>query len=83
MGLRIPCPHCGARPFSEFLFGGEVRGDQSPDPEEDFRRVFLRKNAPGPQRERWFHAFGCRRWLVVLRDTQSNRIDPDVGHGLD
>ncbi len=83
MGLKIPCPHCGPRPFLEFAFGGEVRGDRSPGPEEVFRRVYLRTNAPGPQRERWFHAFGCRRWLVVRRDTVTNRIDPDVGDGLD
>jgi heterotetrameric sarcosine oxidase delta subunit len=83
VGLKIPCPRCGPRPFSEFAFGGEVRGGRSPDPEGDFRRVYLRANAPGPQRERWFHAFGCRRWLVVRRDTVTNRIDPDEGDGLD
>ena len=36
------------------------------------------RNAPGPQRERWFHAFGCRRWVSLTRDTVTNRIDPDV-----
>ena len=46
----------------------------SPDPASDFARVYLRENAPGPQEERWFHAFGCRRWVTVTRDTVENRI---------
>jgi heterotetrameric sarcosine oxidase delta subunit len=37
--------------------------------------VFLRENVPGVQEERWFHLFGCRRWLTVRRDTVSNRIE--------
>ena len=45
---------------------------------DDFARVYLRRNAPGPQRERWFHAFGCRRWVSLTRDTVTNRIDPGV-----
>ena len=77
MGMKIPCPHCGLRPYTEFTFGGELRDLESPDREEDFRRVYLRENAPGEQVERWFHAYGCRRWLTLRRDTVTNRI-----HGL-
>jgi len=36
--------------------------------------VYLRENAPGPQEERWFHLFGCRRWLTLVRDTVDNAI---------
>lgn len=75
MGLKIPCPHCGLRPYTEFSFGGELRDGDSHDHEEDFRRVWLRDNASGPQVERWFHASGCRRWLTLRRDTVTNRID--------
>lgn len=74
MSLKIPCPHCGLRPFQEFTFGGELRDLESSDADEDYRRVFVRNNAPGPQRERWFHAYGCRRWLTLRRDTVANRI---------
>lgn len=74
MGLMIVCPHCGSREYTEFTFGGELRDLDAPDPEADFRRVYLRENAPGPQTERWFHAYGCRRWLTVVRDTERNVI---------
>ena len=76
MSLEVPCPRCGPRSVEEFTFGGELRALSSPDPERDFARVYLRENAPGPQQERWFHAFGCRRWLTVTRDTVENRIVP-------
>jgi heterotetrameric sarcosine oxidase delta subunit len=74
MGVEIPCPNCGPRDHSEFTFGGELRPLEAEDAERDFRRVFLRENAAGPQHERWFHLFGCRRWLTLVRDTRTNRI---------
>ena len=79
MGLQIPCPHCGPREFSEFSFGGEVRELASTDSQRDFDRVYLHANAAGPQIERWFHAYGCRRWFVIRRDTVENRVLPDKG----
>ena len=75
MTLRIPCPHCGPRPSTEFTFGGELREVDAPDVEADFARVYLRVNAAGPQPERWFHARGCRRWLTLRRDTVTDRIE--------
>jgi heterotetrameric sarcosine oxidase delta subunit len=72
--LEVPCPNCGSRPHTEFAFGGEDRPHVSPDAEADFARVFLPDNAEGPQRERWFHALGCRTWFTVTRDTGTNRI---------
>jgi heterotetrameric sarcosine oxidase delta subunit len=75
VGLNVPCPTCGTRPFTEFVFGGELRPLEPSEPDGDFERVFLRENVPGVQEERWFHLFGCRRWLTVRRDTVSNRIE--------
>ena len=75
MTIEIPCPNCGRRPYTEFTFGGELREVAAAGAEEDFSRVYLPENAPGPQEERWFHAFGCRRWLTLRRDTLTNRID--------
>ncbi|MEX0833994.1 MAG: sarcosine oxidase subunit delta [Actinomycetota bacterium] len=75
LGLEIPCPNCGLRPFTEFSFGGELRALESADFDDDFRRVWLPANAAGPQEERWFHSFGCRRWMTLRRDTVTNRID--------
>jgi heterotetrameric sarcosine oxidase delta subunit len=74
VGLMIPCPRCGPREYTEFAFGGELRDLESPDPEADFRRVYLRENVAGVQTERWFHASGCRRWLTLRRDTVANRV---------
>jgi sarcosine oxidase delta subunit len=51
-----------------------VRPPSSDDREEDFRRVYLRVNAPREQAERWFHAYGCRRWVTIRRDALTNRI---------
>lgn len=73
MGIKIPCPNCGPRDHTEFTFGGELRPVDAVGPEDDFRRVYLRENAPGAQDERWFHSFGCRRWLTLRRDTVTNR----------
>jgi sarcosine oxidase subunit delta len=77
MSLRIPCPNCGERPFTEFTFGGELRPVEAPDPDADFARVYLRENVAGVQQERWFHMLGCRRWLTLRRDTVANRIVED------
>jgi heterotetrameric sarcosine oxidase delta subunit len=74
MGIKIPCPNCGPRDHTEFTFGGELRPYGATDPDEDFRAVYLRENAPEAQDERWFHMFGCRRWLTLRRDTLTNRI---------
>ena len=74
MALTIPCPSCGLRPSTEFLWGGELRPVASGDPDADFERVFLPANAEGPQDERWFHLLGCRRWVTVTRDTRTNEV---------
>jgi methylglutamate dehydrogenase subunit B len=74
MSLTIRCPTCGMRPVGEFTFGGELRDLEAADAASDFARVYLRENAAGVQSERWFHAFGCRRWLSVERDTTTNRV---------
>lgn len=74
MALRIICPNCGSRPFTEYWFGGEV-----PQPaDSEFARIWHRRNVAGMQTERWFHHAGCRRWLTVTRDTTTNTI-----HGVD
>ena len=79
MGLKIPCPRCGPRDYTEFSFGGELRPLSATDLHEDFARVYLMDNAPAVQTERWFHLFGCRRWLELRRDTRNNAIEPASG----
>ena len=36
--------------------------------------VYLRDNPAGSFREYWYHAQGCRRWLIVERDTRTHEI---------
>ena len=40
----------------------------------DFDRGFMHENAEGQVVERWFHAFGCRRWVTVRRDTRNDEV---------
>lgn len=76
MSILIPCPHCGPRPIQEFMYGEipEVP-DSITDPDErDLDRAFMRANPEGPTTERWFHTYGCRRWLTLRRDTRTDEI---------
>ena len=72
----ITCPNCGSRPCSEFSYNGEVRPLEDPNGSEadEVARLWLRRNVAGPQRERWFHAAGCRRFVTLTRDTRTNII---------
>jgi len=73
----ITCPHCGLRPKEEFT----IRGDAGPvrpaagAPAQDFfAYVYLRDNVRGVMHEHWQHTGGCRRWLVVERDTATHAV---------
>ncbi|MEP9378311.1 sarcosine oxidase subunit delta [Aquabacter sp. CN5-332] len=77
--MRLPCPYCGLRDAHEFSYLGDaapVRPDPSaPGAEEAFHDyAYLRDNPAGAFRELWYHAAGCRRWLVVERDTRTHEI---------
>ena len=75
--MRIPCPFCGPRDVSEFAYLGDAgltRPDASAGADAAHSYVYLRDNPAGPHREYWYHAAGCRLWLVVTRDTLSHAI---------
>ena len=76
MSIPLHCPHCGTRPLEEFLYGEvPVVPDSITDPDaRDLDRGFMHENPEGPVTERWFHAFGCRRWLTVRRDTRTDTV---------
>ena len=76
MSFLITCPNCGARPASDYRYGGEVRPPFDPHstPENEAKRLWMRRNVRGLQEERWFHRDGCRRWLTLTRDTATNAI---------
>jgi methylglutamate dehydrogenase subunit B len=77
MASLITCPHCGVRPKEEFSIRGDA-GPLRPQPEAKFAAwdayVHLRGNVRGVMDEHWQHVGGCRRWLVVRRDTLSHDV---------
>lgn len=77
MASLVPCPHCGARPKEEFTIKGAALARPSADaaPESWMDYVYLRENPRGAYEEYWHHTSGCRRWLVVTRDTATHEIE--------
>jgi heterotetrameric sarcosine oxidase delta subunit len=41
---------------------------------EFYETVYLRDNPAGRHEELWYHAFGCRSWLIVARNTRTHEI---------
>ena len=74
--MRINCPFCGERDVSEFVCRGEARAAPalSEEPAAQLAYVYLRDNPRGATREHWYHAHGCRSWLVLERDTRTHEI---------
>ena len=75
--MRIPCPHCGTRGSEEFSYRGAAPPPRpmSDAPAQEWHDyVYLRDNPAGLNTELWQHVHGCRRWLVVRRDTRSHAI---------
>lgn len=74
--MRIPCPFCGDRDAQEFVYRGDAapRRPAEGDVEAMFDYVYQRENLAGQIREHWYHAQGCRNWLVVERDTRTHRV---------
>ena len=62
MPFLLTCPNCGPRDVSEFRYGGQILETPSAS------------NLPGVHRERWYHRFGCRRWLAAERDVRTNEV---------
>jgi heterotetrameric sarcosine oxidase delta subunit len=74
--LVITCPHCGPRNSNEYSFGGELTSRPGMDAElAEWRRyLYMKNNVAGWQEEQWFHVSGCRRFLLVERNTTTNEI---------
>ena len=71
MASLIRCPHCGPSPRDEFTVRGAALTRPAPDAGRETWHAYVhtRENPRGPYREYWSHSGGCRRWLVVTRDT--------------
>jgi sarcosine oxidase subunit delta len=76
--LRIKCPWCGERDYSEFRYGGDASKPRPDHADGDAGRwhdyVFLFDNPKGAHREFWQHVLGCRQWLALERDTARNLV---------
>jgi sarcosine oxidase subunit delta len=72
--MRIPCPYCGERDSQEFVYRGDAAPIRPVGDEGFYDYVYLRANRAGTMAEHWYHAQGCRNWLVVDRDTQTHTI---------
>jgi sarcosine oxidase subunit delta len=75
--IPIDCPVCGVRESAEFQYWGEV-GEVSTDGSADVREArrahYLQVNRSGWMLERWLHAAGCGRFIVLERHRTSNRV---------
>ena len=76
MAFLLACPNCGERSVYEFRFGGELMSRPAPDASTDEWTDYLyaRGNVAGQQQEWWYHKFGCRKWLLAIRDTVTNQV---------
>jgi len=76
--LKIPCPNCGERHYTEFRYGGDASKRRPAHGGADMKTwhdyVFLFDNPKGAHREYWQHVLGCRQWLILERDTATNRV---------
>lgn len=84
--MLIDCPHCGKRGNEEFVYRGDATVRRPPISADDasgsgagvsqawMDYVYWRDNPTGLHRELWYHATGCRAWLVVTRNMTTHEI---------
>ena len=75
--MQIPCPHCGPRAQSEFVYERTVDSvvplDAAPD--AAMQTLFTRTNPRGLDDEIWRHTYGCRAWMVLTRHRVTHVIE--------
>ncbi len=80
MSFIISCPHCGDRQVEEFQYGSEKLPRPDDGSSDDVWNSYLydKKNEYGKESEWWYHQYGCRRWIILIRDTVSNVVESSV-----
>lgn len=75
--MQIPCPHCGPRDQTEFVYERTLDSVIVPGSDDDAAmvRLYTRTNPKGVDEELWRHTFGCRAWLVMTRNRVTNAIE--------
>jgi sarcosine oxidase subunit delta len=76
--LTLECPYCGVQcDETELAPGHEAHlkryGPGSSD-EEFEEYMFMRPNVKGVHFERWRHAYGCGKWFLAARDTNTLEV---------
>jgi len=82
--MLLPCPWCGPRDAGEFGYVGEVGARPDPrttTPGQWRDYLYLRRNVAGWTTERWYHRMGCRRYIVLERDSTTNEVRAVPGEG--
>lgn len=77
--MLIKCCLCGERDSSEFVCQGAAvypRPDATAvDAAKRFHHyLHIRDNVRGAHEEFWYHAYGCRSWLLVTRNTETHAV---------
>jgi len=76
--LILTCPCCGvAADETELAPGGEAHLKRFAvgSSDADFESyLFHRKNPKGVHFERWRHAYGCGKWFLAARDTNTLEV---------
>lgn len=78
--MRIHCPYCGPRDLAEFTYHGDAENELArPDPSLDNSEawnafVYDRTNPAGVHKELWQHSGGCRKFLIVDRNTVTHEV---------
>ena len=74
--MRIPCPHCGPRAQSEFIYERTVDSVVPLDApsQEAMTKLFTRTNPRGVDDEIWRHTYGCRAWMILTRHRVTKEI---------
>ena len=76
--LTLHCPYCGVQADETDLQpGGQAHlkrfGPGSSDDQfEDY--MFMRENPKGVHFERWRHAYGCGKWFLAARCTNTLQV---------
>ena len=76
--IRLKCPYCGVvADETELTSGGEAhikRAGIDATDEEFLKYLFLRDNPKGVHFERWRHSFGCGKWFIAARCTETMEV---------
>ena len=76
--LTLQCPYCGVSgEETEFHGGGEahLKRETVGSTDDDFEDyLFMRENPKGVHLERWRHVYGCGKWFLAARDTNTLEV---------